>query len=147
MGTLTGGSPNGDCCPGCGSTVPSVRLAILFVECRDAWHDAALHNDALAPGWGPPARAATPIVLESGPVVTPRAPVLTIYAVYRNPTDYPGRYVLRAWRIDHDGALQAELEPRWTGTELEEIRRQIPQGRVRLEPWVGDDPAICEVWV
>ncbi len=146
--------PGGDLCPGgCGSRDPLQRrmvahdpggrlraagAAIPIVRCRDPWHDRSPDPESTTGG----APAAPP--LEASRI---EPPTLVVWVVYRNPRDYPGRYVLRRWWIDGTGLLRAELEPRWTATNLAEVRKQIPEGRVRLDPDPNDAAAICEIWL
>jgi hypothetical protein len=69
-----------------------------------------------------------------------REPV-TIWAVYHDPLDFPGKFVARAYddaepRLDH---LEADT--------LDELHKKLPPGLVRMPPAVGDDPVIVETWV
>ncbi len=71
--------------------------------------------------------------------------VLPMYAIYHNPSDFPGKFVVRRFLIS-DVAL-ADRNP-WIVTEtLEKARRTIPQyGLVCLGRSTGDDPVIVETW-
>lgn len=76
---------------------------------------------------------------------------MRLYVVYRNPSDYPGQYVARGWTIGPRGEIRADSEPRWVDTDLGRVRQMIEESMggngVRLEPSVGDDPCIYEVWI
>lgn len=72
--------------------------------------------------------------------------LLITYAIYKNPSDYPGRFVLRKWIV-----LKGETNPAagafpvCVGT-LEECRAALPAGLHRIVP-KGGDPVIVEEWV
>lgn len=67
---------------------------------------------------------------------------LEMYVIYHNPSDYPGKYVVRIWR-----GLQADREPLTVTTTLSGSRAALPPGLYNLERFEQDDPAIVEVWV
>lgn len=71
--------------------------------------------------------------------------VLTVWTIYRNPRDYPGRWVLRAFDVSVEGT-KARSECVVAQT-LEEVRIALPPGRVPLGRANGDDPAVYECWV
>lgn len=87
-------------------------------------------------------------------------PSLTVWVIYFNPTDYPGKYVLRA----HDvfaGNPEPVIRPTCVvRSSLEEARAACPtfqmhehDGRtyatelVRMERHPSDDPTIVETWI
>jgi hypothetical protein len=67
--------------------------------------------------------------------------------VYFNPSDYPGRYVVRVQRPGPGGAIQEEAEPRAVVDTLEEARKMLPWYLTNLGRYPDDDPVIVEVWV
>ena len=67
---------------------------------------------------------------------------LTIWTIYKHPSDYPDEWVLRA----HD----VPGGPRFgcaTADTLQAIRRKVPLHLHCLARSEDDDPAIYEVWV
>jgi hypothetical protein len=71
---------------------------------------------------------------------------IVAYVVYRDPSDYPGMFVLRAFRFQN-GRLQPELDPKAISKSLSLCRALIPKDRVNLERSANDDSAIYEVWI
>jgi hypothetical protein len=69
---------------------------------------------------------------------------LVMWVVYRSPSDYPGKFVVRRWSIAD--ALEPELKPEGVVDTLEEARDLIPPGLVCLDRLPSDDPVIKEVW-
>lgn len=70
---------------------------------------------------------------------------LLMYAVYENPRDFPGKFVVRRWCV-RDGQIVASPDAS-TADTLEGARARVPQGYVRTPRYRSDDPAIVEVWV
>lgn len=66
---------------------------------------------------------------------------MKLIAIYFNPKDYPGKYVLREWigQIPVDECKVAD--------SLEEIRKHIPKGWIRIPLDKKDDPKIIETWI
>ena len=67
------------------------------------------------------------------------------YAIYYNPSDVPGKYVVRRWWIDV-GSLTPDPDRHVVDT-LEEARKLIPDGFTCVPRYMNDDPVIVEVWV
>lgn len=67
------------------------------------------------------------------------------YAIYYNPSDFPGLFVVRAFACSPDGPKP--YAHAYAGKTIEQVRQHIPQGLVRLERSKNDDPAIVEVWL
>lgn len=65
---------------------------------------------------------------------------LSIWVVYDNPTDYPGRFVARKWKGD---TATPELH---LADTLDELRQLLPAGLCRLPRFAIDDPKIVETW-
>lgn len=77
--------------------------------------------------------------------VDPRGKSLWTYAVYHNPADFPGKYVVRRYASSQNFVFpQAVLAVEDT---LEAAREKLPQGLGRIERDPNDDPAIVEVWL
>lgn len=70
---------------------------------------------------------------------------LTVWTVYVNPADYPGKWVLRGFDVGSGGLRRREECT--VADSLEMIRAQLPLGLVRLDRAPGDDPVIYESWV
>lgn len=75
--------------------------------------------------------------------------VVEVYAIYDHPRDYPDEFVARRWRIRRglDMALADLGPPNIRGETLNEVRRQLPAGLVRLGRLPDDDPVIVETWL
>lgn len=72
---------------------------------------------------------------------------LPMWVIYASPKDYPGRIVVREWRIMRGGEQVAMATPTATVRSLTEARQAIPPGLVRMDRMQGDDPVIVEVWL
>ena len=70
---------------------------------------------------------------------------LTLYTIYHNPSDYPGKYVMRPSTIGERGLLT--LGDAVVSDTLEEARATVPPFLFNLGRMRGDDPVIAEVWV
>lgn len=66
---------------------------------------------------------------------------LPIICVYKQPSDYPEKYVARLWDINVPTSVIA------TAATLEEIRQKIPAHMARMNRCEQDDPAIVEIWL
>lgn len=73
---------------------------------------------------------------------------LTMWVVYRHPSDYPDSYVVRQWVIPRDGSQpRAEFLPAVVAATLADARLAVPFGLTRLPRYDADDRAIEEVWL
>ncbi len=66
---------------------------------------------------------------------------LPMWVVYEKPSDFPDKFVLRKWLNDEP------TEEIQTADTLEDIRKKVPEGLVRLSRDLKDDPVIVEVWL
>lgn len=71
---------------------------------------------------------------------------LGMCTVYFNPSDYPGKFVVRFWVVTAAG-VEKSAEPMAVVDTLEEARAAIPRGAVRLDRSEHDEPVIVEVWI
>lgn len=71
---------------------------------------------------------------------------LPVYVIYRNPTDHPGKFVVRI-QFASAGSIQAAAQPLVICETLEEARAAIPPGLYNLGREAGDEPQIYEAWV
>lgn len=68
-------------------------------------------------------------------------PIIPMIVVYKNPSDYPDKYIARLWDLDKPTEFIAVKDT------LEEIRSAIPCRFVNNGRRPNDDPVIVEVWV
>jgi len=67
--------------------------------------------------------------------------IMPIIAVYKNPIDYPDKYVARIFNVDRPTVIAV------IGDTLHEIRLKIPRHMIKLDRATIDDPVIVETWV
>ena len=71
---------------------------------------------------------------------------LSLYTIYKDPTDYPGHHVVREHKIND--RLDVEISRlAYVCSTLEQARKAVPAGCLRLGRMPEDDPCIVEVWV
>jgi len=71
---------------------------------------------------------------------------LSLWVIYDNPRDHPGKFVVREQRVLGGGRIW--LSPVCElARDLQEAREKLPAGLYPLGRQEGDDPAIAEVWV
>lgn len=68
------------------------------------------------------------------------------FVVYKNPTDYPGKFVVRRFVISL-GAFTADPVPLIVCENIEEARESIPEWAAMICRDPNDAPAIQEVWL
>jgi len=71
---------------------------------------------------------------------------LPIFVIYRDPSDYPGKYVLRRQLVS-GGVITVDPEPMAVGDTLMHARAQLPMGLHRMERHQDDEPQIVECWL
>jgi hypothetical protein len=74
--------------------------------------------------------------------MTEDAGALAIWTVYRDPADYPSKYVVRKSLVP--GGVTNEM---FVADSLAEARALVPPGLHRLPRQRDDDPVIVEVWL
>lgn len=67
---------------------------------------------------------------------------ITLFVVYENPRDFPGKFVVRRW-LD----AVPERTPLRVCEQLHQARAVIPAGAANIGRMREDDPAIREVWI
>ena len=72
----------------------------------------------------------------------PTQTALIMYVVYENPSDYPGKFVVRKFTGE-----TPDINPTIVAHSLEAARNVIPKDKVMLLPSVTDDPVIIENWL
>ena len=70
---------------------------------------------------------------------------IPMYVIYADPSDAPGRLVVREMRVIA-GRVLASVEPAYTGGSLEIARSVVPDGWINLGRRPDDEPQIKEVW-
>jgi len=75
----------------------------------------------------------------------PDWPEMVQYAIYENPSDFPGQFVVRKWIISAGEAVPTNEH--WTAKTLEEARGHVPPWLACLTRSPEDDPVIVEVWI
>ena len=74
------------------------------------------------------------------------------YVIYGNPIDYPGRFVVRRWRMTDTQPRKFRPDPNLMTNcaTLEEARVAVQQADpnlVCIQRCENDDPSIVEVWL
>ncbi len=69
----------------------------------------------------------------------------TVFCVYMNPADYPGKIVIRRW-VGNDPSPHPEVVASNINAAREELLKANP-GLVKLDRCKDDDPAILETWI
>lgn len=67
------------------------------------------------------------------------------YTLFKNPTDYPNKYVLRQFTLK--GAEGIPSNTCLVAETREEIEKSIPKGLVWIERLPMDDKCILGVWI
>ena len=69
------------------------------------------------------------------------------FVITENPSDYPGRFVVRKHMVEPGGCDVALLRPTVVVGTLEEARAAVPPGLVHVARDPFDDPVIVETWI
>jgi len=69
-----------------------------------------------------------------------------VFVIYDNPSDYPGRIVVRR-NLILPGRVQVEPVPECIVDDLAAARLCIPEHYVKLRRTPHDDPCIVESWL
>ena len=75
------------------------------------------------------------------------ATTLPMYVVYENPSDYPGKFVVRRWPNTLVSPPIPDPVPLIVCDSLEVARAVVPPYAVCLQRSPDDDPAVREVWL
>jgi hypothetical protein len=70
---------------------------------------------------------------------------LNIWTIYYDPTDFPGKYVVRMLSVNQHGIATSSTAR--VADSLEEARKLIPPGLIRLDRDPRDVQCIVEVWL
>lgn len=72
--------------------------------------------------------------------------VMTVWVIYENPADYPGKFVVRPQQVYSDSSIVIAPEPTAVVDTLHEARWQVPPRLYRQSRQPGDEPQIVETW-
>lgn len=70
---------------------------------------------------------------------------LVVFTVYENPSDYPGKFVVRRWV-----GMDPSPTPEYVEDSLEMARKRLLVDfpyLERLDRSINDDPVILETWI
>jgi hypothetical protein len=72
-------------------------------------------------------------------------PIMTMWTIYYNPSDHPGKYVVRG----HDIEAGKSVPKPWCKIvdTYDQAKAQVPRGLFRMLPHPKDDPVIVETWL
>lgn len=76
--------------------------------------------------------------------------ILKSFVVYNNPSDYPGKHVLRQQDVVREDSvvrIVPHKEPIAVVDSLDEVREHVPQGLHNMGRMQADEPHIVEVWI
>jgi hypothetical protein len=122
-----------------GSTkAPSLAPSIRHIGGK-GWHYYIENGRIRYLGDGP--TGPEELVVDMVPIDEVGACYVVIWTVYANPSDYPGKWVVRRWILDTPGTWC------FVAPSLEMARRVLPGHLTRLERWPTDDPCIVECWI
>jgi hypothetical protein len=71
---------------------------------------------------------------------------VTVWTIYREPDDYPGKWVLRGHEVFPGRSITAHTFC-YVARTLDEARAKVPAGTRRFRRARGDHPVIHECWV
>lgn len=77
------------------------------------------------------------------------APGLRTWTIFENPSDFPGKFVVRIFTANGEPPHEPIPNRRPTAVvdTLEEARAALPEGLTRFSRDEKDDPVIVEVWL
>jgi hypothetical protein len=72
---------------------------------------------------------------------------LTLWTIYRHPSDYPGKWVMRGHEIVSSAGIVRSHDACIVATTLDEIRSYVPPGTRCVGRAPQDNPNIYECWL
>ena len=69
---------------------------------------------------------------------------LSLWTVYEHPKDFPGQFIARRWIVGGEGRPTNDV---LVAESLEGVRKQLPDGLVRLPRNTEDPPVVVETWI
>lgn len=78
----------------------------------------------------------------------PHNPSTTLqgWAIYKEPSDFPGKWVVRGWRVGQGCTHAQDIHARVFET-LDGARACLPPGLHRMPRQEADDPVVFESWI
>ncbi len=70
---------------------------------------------------------------------------LTVYVIFYNPSDYPGKYVLRPQHVVGGDIIRGDVLP--VEDSLHACQARLPLGLYRLDRLPGELPTVAECWL
>ena len=68
-----------------------------------------------------------------------------IWVIYKRPTDYPNvPFVMREHHMVNGKVIASPKT--WQGSNIGQVRKNIPEGKTRMERSETDEPQIVEWW-
>jgi hypothetical protein len=74
-------------------------------------------------------------------------PFMSVWTVYYDPRDYPGKYVVRRHDIFRSRTGSYPSDEHYVADSLEAVRERVPFGMACLMRSEGDEPQIVECWI
>lgn len=71
---------------------------------------------------------------------------MTVWVIYENPSDFPGKFVVRPQWVMSDSSIAIAPQPTSVVDSLEIARWHVPPELYRQPRDPEDDPAIVETW-
>ena len=72
---------------------------------------------------------------------------IALFAIYKNPKDFPNEYVVRLWEINRQLGNSFATKYCVAKDTLEECRNSLPKGFYKIDRFSSDDPVIVEAWI
>ncbi len=69
------------------------------------------------------------------------------WVIYKNPSDFPGKFVVRGRQVLSAGAENPATKPAAVVEDLESARDAVPDGLVVIPRDPNNDPVIVETWL
>lgn len=76
--------------------------------------------------------------------MTQNTDIIEMYAIYENPKDAPGKFVVRRWEVS---AGKVTPKERVIWNTLAEARASVSNGRTCIPRKEADDPCVVETWL
>jgi hypothetical protein len=78
---------------------------------------------------------------------TTENPFMSVWSIYFNPRDFPGKYVARRHDIYRGDKEPRASEEHFVADSLDTVRDKLPLGLVCLSRSDADEPHILETWL
>lgn len=71
--------------------------------------------------------------------------VMELFALYFDPSDFPGMYVIRRWEVTSKGARPTDAV--WSYATFDQAKQSIRPSLCFIRRSPGDDPKIVGTWL